>query len=97
MEKLVRDGIPDRIRAKGEKPQVRVADAAERRTLLARKLVEEASEFAAGPCLEELADVLEVMRALLDEHGLTMGDVEHAAETKRRERGGFGAGYVLTL
>ena len=45
MEKLVRDKIPDIIRADGEEPSIRIASKDEFYTLLVQKLDEEVDEF----------------------------------------------------
>jgi predicted house-cleaning noncanonical NTP pyrophosphatase (MazG superfamily) len=97
VEKLVRDRIPDIIRGDGRDARVRTAVGTELASLLSTKLLEEASEFASAPSLEELADVFEVIRALLDAHGWSLSDLEAAADAKRRERGGFARGLVLSL
>jgi predicted house-cleaning noncanonical NTP pyrophosphatase (MazG superfamily) len=97
-EKLVRDRIPEIIKKNGDTAIIRVADNdGEYLELLKRKLIEEAREFADGAKPEELADVLEVMRALCELSGLTMGQIEQLADNKKAERGGFEQRYVLTL
>jgi predicted house-cleaning noncanonical NTP pyrophosphatase (MazG superfamily) len=45
-EKLIRDRVPQIIRAQGDEPIVRFADPGEYRELLRAKLVEEAHEVA---------------------------------------------------
>lgn len=63
-EKLIRDRVPQIIRAQGDEPIVRIADPCEYRELLRAKLVEEAHEVATADDAhvpEELADVLEVV------------------------------------
>ena len=65
--KLVRDKIPNIIKAKGETPVVRILDEVEYKNELEKKLYEEYKEVieATGDDrLEELADMLEVIRAL---------------------------------
>ena len=65
--KLVRDKIPNIIKEKGETPVVRVLDEIEYKNELEKKLYEEYKEViqASGDDrLEELADMLEVIRAL---------------------------------
>jgi len=75
--KLVRDKIPEIIRAKGEVPSTRVADSAEYRELLLAKLSEEVQEFLASDGdPEELADVLEVVMALADGLGIGQKELE---------------------
>ena len=95
--KLVRDRIPDIIRAEGRQPVVEVLGADQRHQALLAKLVEEAAEAAAdGADLpEELADVLEVVRALAAELGLSLVDVTELADRKRAARGGFEGGLFL--
>jgi len=95
--RLVRDHVPELIAADGGKPQVRTlsADGEFREALLAT-LRGEVDELAAtvsghheGDLLEELADVLEVLRALADCENATWAQVERAATSKRFHRGGF--------
>ena len=99
MAKLVRDLIPEIIRARGEQPRVRHAPPGEYAQLLRHKLVEEAGEVLAAQgrdaMLEELADVCEVVNALAAAFGIAMADVENARLAKKRERGGFAAAFVL--
>lgn len=96
--KLVRDRIPELIRAEGRRPVGEVLAAGARRGALLAKLVEEAAEAAGadgGDLAQELADVLEVVRALAAEPGLSMGDVTALADRKRSARGGFEQGLFL--
>jgi predicted house-cleaning noncanonical NTP pyrophosphatase (MazG superfamily) len=90
--KLVRDQIPNIIRAAGSEPTLRVLDEGEFHAALIDKLNEECAELeAADPSklLEEAADVLEVLLALLGLQGLALGDLTDAAAAKRQERGAF--------
>ncbi len=91
-EKLVRDGIPDIIRARGDEAVCRTLSGAEYRAALEEKLLEECREALAAEGRErigELGDVLEVIRALAALEGVGLEGVLRAAEEKRRERGGF--------
>jgi predicted house-cleaning noncanonical NTP pyrophosphatase (MazG superfamily) len=90
--KLVRDRVPELIRERGGRPATRVLDAPSYHVALLAKLVEEAAEArqAADADLPgELADVLEVLRALAASAGLTWDQLQAAADTKRNHRGGF--------
>lgn len=92
MGKLVRDRIPEIIRASGRTPNVRVLDAAAYESALHEKLLEEAAELREADSderLGEAADVLEVLIALAAFHGFTLDDVVRAAEDKAVERGAF--------
>ncbi len=96
--KLVRDRIPEIIRADGRRPVVEVLPPEQRRRALLDKLVEEAGEAAAADSAdlsEELADVLEVVRAVAADLGLTLPAVVELADVKRSARGGFDEGLVL--
>ena len=97
--KLVRDRIPEIIRAEGAEPVVYTADPREYRSRLRDKLGEEVAEFleaddARAP--EELADVLEVVRALAADLGVEVEQLEKVRETKAAERGGFTGRVVWT-
>jgi predicted house-cleaning noncanonical NTP pyrophosphatase (MazG superfamily) len=90
--KLVRDGIPRIIETDGGQPITRVPDQAGYLAALRAKLVEEAEEARSAPDTQlrsELADVLEVLRALAAAQGMSWEDVVAEAEHKRDERGGF--------
>jgi predicted house-cleaning noncanonical NTP pyrophosphatase (MazG superfamily) len=90
--KLVRDGISRIIEAGGVQPVTRVLDRAGYLAALRAKLLEEAEEARSAPdrrLRSELADVLEVLRALAAAHGMSGEDVEAEAGRKRDERGGF--------
>ena len=90
--KLVRDRIPDIIAASGGQPSTRILDHASYRDGLRSKLLEEAREAEAAADEQlalELADVLEVLKALAQAHGMKWEDIELQARRKRAERGGF--------
>jgi predicted house-cleaning noncanonical NTP pyrophosphatase (MazG superfamily) len=88
--KLVRDKIPQIIRAKGLEPVIYVADPDEYATRLRDKLTEEVAEFLASDSdPEELADVLEVVYALAALTGTDQEQLEKLRASKADERGGF--------
>ena len=87
-----RDRLPAMMRAQGLAVFERRLDEAEYQAALREKLVEEAQEAREagdGDLIGELADVLEVVRALADAHGLSLDQVEERRLAKREERGGF--------
>ena len=90
--KLVRDRIPAIILADGRRPVTRVLDEAAYRRALLDKLAEEAGEAACASTADlpgELADVLEVLRALTAAAGMSWPELLTLADDKRNHRGGF--------
>ncbi|HEY0027232.1 MAG TPA: nucleoside triphosphate pyrophosphohydrolase [Allosphingosinicella sp.] len=97
--KLVRDDIPSSIAAKGETVSFGRLSREDAVTALVTKLFEEGLEVNSAKGdqerLEELADVLEVLRGLVSVGGASWEDVVEAADAKRRKRGGFEQHLVL--
>jgi predicted house-cleaning noncanonical NTP pyrophosphatase (MazG superfamily) len=92
VETLIRDGLPQMVRDQGLSVFCHRLDDDAFLIALKAKLVEEAQEVAAaGPddLVEELADVSEVLRALIAAAGLRPEVVEAARLAKRAQRGGF--------
>ena len=87
--KLVRDKIPEMIRAQGETPHTRILEQEEYTAQLEAKLDEEAAEFHRDRNLEELADILEVVYALAEDLGHTRQNLEAVYHRKHNARGGF--------
>lgn len=92
-DKLIRDRIPELMDADGVRYQVDVLDDAAFRAALLEKLVEEAGEVGAAEGrserVKELADVLEVVEALLEVEGVGWDEVRGVQEERRASRGGF--------
>lgn len=95
--KLVRDRVPEIMRLAGVTPRFRVLSETERLPWLLEKLQEEATEVVAKPCLEECADVLEVVLTIAQVLGYAEGQLREAALEKAHERGGFGGGILLEV
>lgn len=94
--KLVRDRIPEVIKADGRKPKVRRLSGEALLAALDGKLDEERAEFIAAEgdeakC-EELADMVEVIIALACQHGCDEAGLMEIVARKREERGGFSEG-----
>ena len=90
--KLVRDKIPEIIKGNGEMPITRVLDDDEYKAELEKKLNEEYLEVikAKGKDrIEELADMLEVIKALAKLENATLDDVITVANNKAAKRGAF--------
>ena len=93
--KLVRDLVPELIKAGGGAAQVRVLDDEEFDFELMRKLREEVAEFEAARSVEELVDVLEVVYAIAGRLGCSVDALEESRRGKARIRGGFGRRLFL--
>ena len=52
-------------------------------------------EFFEDPCLEEAADIYEVLKTVMWLHKIGMDEVVEAAKKKALSRGGFHSGIVL--
>nr|WP_073967471.1 nucleoside triphosphate pyrophosphohydrolase [Streptomyces sp. CB02460] len=97
--KLVRDRIPEIVRAEGREPITYVASPVEYRSRLRYKLTEEVAEFLAADDASapgELADILEVARALAANLGIDPAALEELRKEKHRERGGFARRIIWT-
>lgn len=92
-QKLVRDGIPEKIRKGGETPSIHILSTEEFAAELKKKLVEESRELETADSpdaiIEELADVEEVLEALRAALFIDREKVEEARRAKRDKRGGF--------
>ena len=95
--KLVRDRIPAIIAASGRTAHTRLLTEEEYIAALHRKLDEEAAELHADPCLEEMADLLEVMHGILHHRGIPWEELEKVRLLKRDARGGFEQGIFLIM
>ena len=90
--KLVRDKIPNIIKEKKETPVVKILDDDEYKEALEKKLYEEYQEVikASGEDrVEELADMLEIIKALAKLENKTLDDVIEIANKKVDKRGAF--------
>ena len=90
--KLVRDKIPNIITENGETPIVKILDEIQYKNELENKLYEEYKEVIESTGenrLEELADMLEVIRALASLENKSLDDVIAIAESKNIKRGAF--------
>jgi len=94
--KLVRDHIPKIIEDSGKTCSWRwVSDHQEHMHLLELKMSEETCEFIENPCLEEAADMIEVVIAFIDLNGFDLDSVMKVVKTKSGTHGGFRRGVVL--
>ena len=90
--KLVRDKIPEIIKNNGGEPTCRILSDGEFKSELEKKLFEEYNEVleAQGKDrIEELADMLEILKALAELAGASLKQVIQVAEEKTKKRGAF--------
>ena len=97
--KLVRDGIPSIISLDNKKYTMNVLEPAQHELEIKRKLDEELKEYQKASsneeAVEELADLLELIHAVLPLHNSTIEELEQVRLAKRDKRGGFDKGYYL--
>ncbi|PCJ24351.1 MAG: phosphoribosyl-ATP pyrophosphohydrolase [Rickettsiales bacterium] len=91
--KLIRSKLPERMTNEGVKLHITHLSKAEYIKELKNKIVEEASEVAETKTKEnlvtELADVMEVIRALSEANDITLEEIEAARVEKRSVNGCF--------
>ena len=87
--KLVRDRIPEIIELSGKSCTTEILSDEEYLRMLDTKLDEELAEYHKDQNIEELADLLEVIRAAAIARGHTIDDLERVRAEKAAERGGF--------
>ena len=87
--KLVRDRIPEIIEKNGGKPIIRKLDDEEYFNELNRKIKEELNEYLDGYDVEELADLYEVILAILDYKKVSVEEFEIIRTMKVDKRGAF--------
>ncbi len=94
-DKLVRDKIPQIIAESKRVVCFRYLEGEEYIEALKKKLDEEVAEFHDNPSIEEIADIAEVLYALIDAYGYRTIDVIECRAKKRAEKGGFDKGAYL--
>ena len=88
-QKLIRDKIPEKIKAVGDDYKTRILGKTEFEKELKNKLVEESKELAKAPkeeLLNELADVLELTKSFASHYKIPFSKVEKFQEEKRKKR-----------
>jgi predicted house-cleaning noncanonical NTP pyrophosphatase (MazG superfamily) len=87
--KLVRDKIPEIILKDNELPSTRILNDEEYIQELNKKLQEEVNEYLEEENVEEMVDILEVIRAILEHKGITYEEIEEKRIKKATKRGAF--------
>lgn len=91
-KKLIRDKIVEIIKAKGGNFEAKTLSDKNFIQELKLKLIEESKELLSAPSnriLNELADVLEVLKSIASYFNIPFGEIEKYQKKKRVERGGF--------
>ena len=88
-QKLVRDLVPQLIEDDGDEAIIRVLDQDEYYEALREKLQEEVTEYLESEDPDELADIVEVVRTLVNFHSMSFADLELTRQKKLTDHGGF--------
>lgn len=94
--KLVRDRIPEIIKACGKQCICSTLSDEEYIAKLDEKLNEELAEYQESKSMEELADLLEVIQAVVVARGSSIEEVEAFRRDKAEKRGRFEKRILLT-
>lgn len=91
--KLVRDRIPEIINNDGKNCTTKILDDETYVKELKKKVHEELKEYEEASsdeeAVEELADILELIYALVKTHGASVDELEEIRKDKAEKRGGF--------
>lgn len=93
--KLVRDRIPEIIGESGKSCVTRILEDDEYIKMLDAKLDEELAEYHKDQNIEELADLMEVIRACAMARGYSLQELEEIRRQKAEERGAFSDRIML--
>lgn len=87
--KLVRDNIPKIMINNGAKPVTRILEDKEYYEELKKKLLEETKEFLESNNIEEIADIEEVILAILKYNDWSWEKLENIRKNKVDKKGSF--------
>lgn len=93
--KLVRDKIPEIIGKDNKQAKVEKVKGERLIELLNERLEEKVNEYKESGNIEELADLVEVVYALLEHQGISIEDFEHIRKEKVEKRGALKDGILL--
>lgn len=98
-DKLVRDNIPEIIKAAGKKCIYKIVEGEEYNSYLKRKLLEEVNEFLNASTIEEhheeMVDIIGILVNLCRVYNLDPRKLFALDIKKRLEKGDFLKGFVL--
>ena len=88
--KLVRDRIPEEINKEpGKKCKYRILNDEEYLRELNKKIIEEANEFVEENSIEELGDLMEVIKTIMNIKGYNIEEVNKVMRDKENRKGAF--------
>lgn len=87
--KLVRDNIPEIMINNGARPVTKILEDKEYYEELKKKLLEETKEFLESDEIEEIADIEEVILAILKCKNTSFEEIEKIRKEKVIKRGSF--------
>lgn len=87
--KLIRDKIPQVIKQSGKQAVIEEVSGEAYIELLNAKLGEELQEYLESQSIEELADLVEVVYAILDHKSISLQEFEIIRQQKVNEKGAF--------
>ncbi len=87
--KLVRDNIPNIIENSGREAFIKKLNDEEFKKCLDKKLQEEVKEYIESDNIEELADIYEVISAILKYKNIELEELIKVAENKANKNGKF--------
>ena len=87
--KLIRDRIPEIIQEAGKSCRIITLKNEDYLKHLNEKLQEELNEYYESKKIEELVDLLEIIYAIAEHHGVSKEKIEEMRLPKKEKRGGF--------
>lgn len=90
--KLIRDKIPEIIVREGKTCDIEVLNDVDYKQALRNKIIEEGEEVRTASddeLITEIADLYEVIDALIAVYGLSQSDIIQKQQERRESRGGF--------
>ena len=93
--KLVRDGVPATLMSNGQAPSTHIADDAEYMEMLKKKLIEVALLFEKDDTVENIAEIMELIKAISDHKQITYDQIKMARMTIKERIGGYQGRTIL--
>jgi len=91
--KLIRDKIPEIVKAAGWKTTIRILRKSEFLGAVKKKVLEEAEELIQSKnrkgIIDEIVDIQELLDVLASEIKITKPEIKKLQDVKRKKRGGF--------